>query len=151
MEHRDDPVTEEGNNVGAFASITFCPDLSVCCGANNITCCNNGRGVWIQEGQVISSRPTLSPSSRPTSSSTTTSSLTSSPTPIHTGLTHGGKIGLGVGLGIGILLILVLGFLMHLYTLEKHRRKWMETQVHNQQPEDVRVSVIPRVELPSQA
>lgn len=145
---------KETNNVGTFAAITFCPDQSVCCGVDNTSCCANGRGVWIQDGQVISSRPTVLPSSTHRLSQTsippTTSLMTFSPASTHTGLTQGGKIGLGVGLGIGILLILVLGFLMHLYILEKHRRKWLETQLHYQQPGDVSVSVMPRAELPSQ-
>ena len=118
------------------APLTFCPDQSICCGIDNTTCCRDGHGVWIQEGQVILTPPSSYTSTLPSHQSTTTATAspeTSSSTP--SSLMRSSKIGLGIGLPIGALII---GLLMYLYIRERRRRTRLETQVVSQRQGDGR-------------
>ena len=51
--------------------ITFCADQSVCCNYPNPKCCSQGKGVWIDDGIVVTTMPA------PTSQSLTTLSAPS--------------------------------------------------------------------------
>ena len=94
-----------------YAALTLCDDQSICCGLRNTTCCNAGAGVWLENGQVVSTR----------SSSPTTSALagfTTTPTANERdsignadGLTTGGKVGVGVGVTVAVIIIFSLGFI----------------------------------------
>jgi hypothetical protein len=149
----------DGKNASGDVSITFCPNLSICCGNQNTTCCRDGHGVWIQDGQIISTAPspsytfTQSALGSNTALSPAVASMTPPmSTPISTptsGLTQGGKIGLGVGLPIGIL---VVSLLVYGYVRERRHRQRLETQAYSQDGENSRSGVIaipPPYELPS--
>ncbi|KAL0945031.1 uncharacterized protein CTRU02_202918 [Colletotrichum truncatum] len=62
--------------------VTECTNGSFCCGADKDaqTCCNEGRGLWIVNGQVTNSTASASPSTPPTTSPASSSSPSTMPT-----------------------------------------------------------------------
>jgi hypothetical protein len=88
----------DGYGFGNDSIVTFCLDNSICCGWMNTTCCEQGQGVWISNGQVVTTPPP--------------------PTPISGGLTLRGKIGIGVGL---LIVVVIIGVLAFLYTRQRRR------------------------------
>ena len=113
-----------------YSSITFCPDQSICCGTQNTTCCRDGHGVWIQNGQVVST--SLSSSVHAPTLSVLGSSSTSLPAPTHvsvsSGLTQDAKVGLGVGISVGVIL---LSLLAYGYVRERRHRERLEILLHD--------------------
>lgn len=74
--------------------VTQCPDMSICCGEANITCCAKGEGVWIKDGDATRVNPfavnssystiitTRSRSIHPTSNSMSPTCLTPTSDPL---------------------------------------------------------------------
>lgn len=86
--------------------ITECQDGSFCCGYNNTNCCSQSQGSFIVDGQVTTSKPSLSSTSSFTASATSSAiASTSSKSSSNTGAIAGGVVGVVVGL------LLVLGAL----------------------------------------
>ena len=118
-----------------FSAITFCPDQSICCGNQNTTCCRDGHGVWIQNGQVVStsSSSSIYTPTLPTSGS----SSASLPAPTHqssrSGLAQDTKVGLGVGLSVGVIL---LSLLAYGYVRERQHRERLEILLHDRHRSD---------------
>lgn len=100
--------------------VTLCPDESLCCGAENNSCCENHDGVWIRNGEISKVNPVSSSWSTASSatsslstlslvSSSTNPTLSSSVSPAQSGLISasndiGAIVGGVVGGVIGILL-----------------------------------------------
>ncbi|RFU32878.1 hypothetical protein B7463_g3474, partial [Scytalidium lignicola] len=129
---------------GFFPRVTLCPDGKYCCN-DQPNCCESGSGVFLDGvGDIVSSRPSSTPSTATVSSSTSSTSLppstaatTTSPqgaantssadsSSTSSGLSTGAKIGVGVSIPLGVILISALGVVIW---LQQRRIKMVEIQV----------------------
>ncbi|KAL8861908.1 MAG: hypothetical protein Q9178_001777 [Gyalolechia marmorata] len=79
--------------------ITECPDQSYCCDYRNTTCCQQGNGVWIENGQPTTIKPNATQATTvlTTPISTTAPADRPPPPPQSTGLAGGAIAGIAVG------------------------------------------------------
>ncbi|KAL8921754.1 MAG: hypothetical protein Q9172_003837 [Xanthocarpia lactea] len=102
--------------------ITQCPDQSYCCDYRNTTCCQQGNGVWIENGQPTTIKPNAT---QATTVSTTPISATAPadrppPPPQSTGLAGGAIAGIAVGAIAGTI---IPALAIWLYILRPRRRR----------------------------
>ncbi|KAI4227356.1 MAG: hypothetical protein LQ349_006719 [Xanthoria aureola] len=128
-----DGINDEGiPRRDSDSTITQCPDLSYCCGDKNTTCCEQGHGVWMKDGEPTTINPNAT---QPTSTSailaSATSPATSLPTPVPSpppkppALSKGAIAGIAVG-AVGWVVILAIA-LYSFILRRKRRRRGMQT------------------------
>lgn len=71
----------DGDGFGNDSLITPCSDNSYCCGWMNTTCCQQGQGVFISNGQVVATSPAATHSSTGVSASSETTATTDTSVP----------------------------------------------------------------------
>lgn len=97
---------------GVFPRVKQCPDQSYCCSNSTGSaviddvkdCCEKGAGVFLFEGQVVSSAPSASATG---ASSTSATGASGTQANNNAGISSGAKIGIGVGIAVAVLLLIV--------------------------------------------
>ncbi|KAL8992966.1 MAG: hypothetical protein Q9169_006698 [Polycauliona sp. 2 TL-2023] len=124
-------INEKGEHQGdKDILITQCSDLSYCCGDKNATCCEQGDGIWLRDGEPTIINPNATQAT--TNAATLASAIppaTVSPIPISSpptkstsGLTPSTIAGIAVGTVAGATIVAV-GIWFFLHQRRKRRRQ----------------------------
>ena len=118
-----------------------CDDGSFCFGSDNINCCRQKQGLFVNsQGDAVSSNPDITSTTTSTSTSTSRPASSSTLSPTGTaqpasntpqtigGMSTGAKAGIGAGLGAAVLIAIGAGFSLW-------RRKTKERRVLSQRTE----------------
>ncbi|KAL8820533.1 MAG: hypothetical protein Q9223_001273 [Gallowayella weberi] len=127
---RKDGLCENSDNEGddrytVDNRVTLCPDGSFCCDDKNTTCCMQGNGFWIRDGQPTKINPNATQNADSATESSATPAvpppaLAPAPAPLKSnGLSEGAMAGIAIGAVVGVA---TLGFALWFWVRRKRRR-----------------------------